>query len=283
MGNVYSLRIQGGKEIHMTEPKNYELLSGITYPDFLKCKFIERQDYWKLTKPLYENFITLHLLVNKEDMYYVINVIDNNTGSPYAPFYNPDLRHNNYVYEEVVKKFNKIMDSLPMFREIKVEEKDKSDMNTEEKVIKIKYHTDIEKLCNIDGKSDWIDLRVAEDTFIPLKEFKLVSLGVSMKLPDGYEAHIVPRSSTFKNFGIIETNSMGVIDNSYCGDDDIWKFPAYCLVAKDTVNGKRGTLLHKNDRICQFRIMKKQPNIVFDEVKKLEDKNRGGFGSTGKK
>lgn len=155
-------------------------------------------------------------------------------------------------------------------------------MIIEEQTIKIKYHVDIDKLCNVEGKSDWIDLRVAEDTFIPLKEFKLVSLGVSMKLPDGYEAHIVPRSSTFKNYGLIQTNHQGVIDNSYSGDNDIWKFPAYCVVAKDTVNGKKGTLLHKNDRICQFRIFKKQPNIVFNEIEKLDSKDRGGFGSTGK-
>lgn len=140
-------------------------------------------------------------------------------------------------------------------------------------VIKIKYHTDkIDKLKYIDGKSDWIDLRAAEDVELKKGEFKLVSLGISMKLPDGYEAHIVPRSSTFKNFKIIQTNHQAVIDNSYCGDNDIWKYPVYAM--EDTV-------IHTNDRICQFRIVENQPKITFEEVDHLDDDTRGGFGSTG--
>ena len=140
--------------------------------------------------------------------------------------------------------------------------------------IKIKYHSDeIEKLRYIDGKSDWIDLRSAEDVELKVGEFKLISLGVSMELPKGYEAHIVPRSSTFKNFGIIQTNHQAVIDESYCGDNDIWRYPVYAL---------RDTAIHKNDRICQFRIEKHQPTIEFEEVEYLEGKERGGFGSTGK-
>ncbi len=139
--------------------------------------------------------------------------------------------------------------------------------------IEIKYHDDeLVKLNYIDGKSDWIDLRSAEDVVLKKGEFKLISLGVSMKLPKGYEAHIVPRSSTFKNFGIIQTNSIGIVDNTYCGDKDIWKYP---------VLATRDTEIHKNDRICQFRIVKNQPMIIFNEVIKLDDTNRGGFGSTG--
>ena len=145
-------------------------------------------------------------------------------------------------------------------------------MNKE--TIKIKYHTnEIEKLRYIDGKSDWIDLRSAEDVELKAGDFKLISLGVSMELPKGYEAHIVPRSSTFKNFGIIQTNHQAVIDESYNGDNDIWKYPVYAL---------RDTIIHKNDRICQFRIMEHQPTIEFEEVKHLEGEERGGFGSTGK-
>ena len=145
-------------------------------------------------------------------------------------------------------------------------------MNKEK--IKIKYHTDeIEKLRYIDGKSDWIDLRSAEDVELKAGDFKLISLGVSMELPKGYEAHIVPRSSTFKNFGIIQTNHQAVIDESYCGDNDIWKYPVYAL---------RDTIIHKNDRICQFRIMEHQPIICFEEVNHLEGVERGGFGVTGK-
>ena len=144
-------------------------------------------------------------------------------------------------------------------------------MNTE--TIKIKYHTDeIEKLRYIDGKSDWIDLRAAEDVELKAGEFKLISLGVSMELPKGYEAHVVPRSSTFKTWGILQTNSMAVIDESYCGDNDMWRMPVYAT---------RDTVIHVNDRIAQFRIIKNQPTICFEEVAHLENKDRGGFGSTG--
>ena len=132
----------------------------------------------------------------------------------------------------------------------------------------------IEKLRYIDGKSDWIDLRAAEDVTLKKGEFRLIPLGVAMELPKGYEAHIVPRSSTFKNFGVIQTNHMGVIDETYCGDGDQWYFPAYAL---------RDTKIHRNDRICQFRIMEHQPEIMFEEVDRLEGKNRGGFGSTGRR
>ena len=143
------------------------------------------------------------------------------------------------------------------------------------KTITIKYFTDkIEKLTYIDGKSDWIDLRAAEDVALKAGEFKLIPLGVAMKLPQGYEAHVVPRSSTFKNFGIIQTNHCGIIDESYCGDNDQWYFPAYAL---------RDTEIHVNDRICQFRIMEHQPTIQFEETEKLTGADRGGIGSTGKR
>ena len=141
--------------------------------------------------------------------------------------------------------------------------------------IKIKYFDDeIEKLRYIDGKSDWIDLRASEDVEFKKGEFKLIPLGIAMELPNGYEAHVVPRSSTFKNFGLIMTNSEGIIDNTYCGDNDMWKFPAIAM---------RDTVVHKNDRICQFRIMRNQPEIIFKEVEHLEGIDRGGFGSTGEK
>lgn len=142
------------------------------------------------------------------------------------------------------------------------------------KEIKIKYFTDkIEKLTYIEGKSDWIDLRAAEDVDLKAGEFKLIPLGVAMELPCGYEAHIVPRSSTFKNFGIIQTNHQGVVDCSYCGDNDQWFMPAYAL---------RDTHIAVNDRVCQFRIMENQPAVRFDEVTALGNDDRGGIGSTGK-
>lgn len=146
----------------------------------------------------------------------------------------------------------------------------------ETKTIKIKYFTDkIDKLERIDGnKSDWIDLRAAQTVELKAGEFKLIPLGVAMQLPEGYEAHIVPRSSTYKNFGIIQTNHQAVIDESYCGDNDQWFYPAYAL---------RDTMILTNDRICQFRIVKKQPPINFEEVTSLDNQDRGGFGSTGTK
>lgn len=141
--------------------------------------------------------------------------------------------------------------------------------------IKIKYFTDkMERLTYIDGKSDWIDLRAAQDVELKAGEFRLIPLGVAMELPQGYEAHVVPRSSTYKNFGIIQTNHMGIIDETYCGDNDQWFFPAYAL---------RETQIHTGDRICQFRIMEHQPAIEFEEVTSLGHEDRGGHGSTGRK
>ena len=141
--------------------------------------------------------------------------------------------------------------------------------------IKIKYFTDqIERLDYIEGKSDWIDMRASEEVTLHAGDFALIPLGVAMELPEGYEAHLVPRSSTFKNWGIIQTNSMGVVDCSYCGDNDMWRMPVYAT---------RDTVIHVGDRIAQFRIMKNQPTIVFEEVSHLGNADRGGFGSTGVK
>ena len=140
--------------------------------------------------------------------------------------------------------------------------------------IKIKYLSDkIERLRYIDGKSDWIDLRAAERVELKKGEFQLIPLGVAMQLPQGFEAHIVPRSSTFKNFGIIQTNHCGIVDESYCGDEDEWKMPVYAT---------RDCRIEANDRIAQFRIMEHQPAIEFEECESLGNPSRGGFGSTGR-
>ena len=140
--------------------------------------------------------------------------------------------------------------------------------------LKIKYHsTEIEKLKYIDGKSDWIDLRAAKRYELKKGDWVLINLGVSIALPEGYEAHVVPRSSTFRTWGLIQTNSCGVIDNTYCGDDDVWMVPM--LATRDTV-------VEINDRVCQFRIMKNQPRIVFEETERLIGESRGGFGTTGR-
>lgn len=142
------------------------------------------------------------------------------------------------------------------------------------KQIKIKYFSEeIERLDYIDGKSDWIDLRASEEVELKKGEFRLIPLGVAMELPEGYEAHILPRSSTFKNFGIIQTNHCGIVDGSYCGDNDMWRMPALAVV---------DTTIHVNDRICQFRIVENQPEICFEEVKQLTGADRGGFGTTGR-
>lgn len=139
--------------------------------------------------------------------------------------------------------------------------------------IQILYHSkEIQKIEKI-SKGDWIDLRAAEEVHLKKGDYKLISLGISMKLPQGYEVHIAPRSSTFKNFGLIQTNGVGIVDGSYCSEKDIYKMPV--LAVRDTV-------VHVNDRICQFRIMKNQPEICFEEVEHLSGEERGGFGSTGK-
>ena len=137
--------------------------------------------------------------------------------------------------------------------------------------IKIKYFTDIDPIKQADG-SDWIDLRSAEDVSLKAGEFKLIPLGVAMQLPKSYEAHVIPRSSTFKKYGIIQTNSTGLIDNLYRGDLDQWMLPVYAL---------RDSEIKKNDRICQFRIVRNQPTIHFETVDTLDSSDRGGFGSTG--
>ncbi len=140
--------------------------------------------------------------------------------------------------------------------------------------IRVKYFSDeIERLRYIDGKSDWIDLRASETVELTAGEYALIPLGVAMELPKGYEAHLVPRSSTFKNYGILQTNSCGIVDGSYCGDEDMWRMPVYAT---------RDTVIHVNDRIAQFRIVENQPPVTFTEVESLNNESRGGFGSTGR-
>ena len=138
--------------------------------------------------------------------------------------------------------------------------------------IKVKYHTDILPL-EMNEKGDWVDLRAAQDMKLWAGYYYYIPLGISVELPEGYEAHVAPRSSTFKNWGIIQTNSVGVIDNSYCGDNDIWMMPVYAT---------RFAEIKKNDRICQFRIVEKQPHLEFETVDHLGNKDRGGFCSTGR-
>lgn len=121
---------------------------------------------------------------------------------------------------------------------------------------------------------EWIDLYTAEDVYLKQFEFKIISLGVSMKMPEGYYAHIVPRSSAFKNFGVLMTNSMGVIENDYSGDGDVWGFPALAM---------RETIIPRGTRLCQFRLFKSAEPVEFVQVEHLDGPDRGGFGSTGTK
>lgn len=138
--------------------------------------------------------------------------------------------------------------------------------------IKVKYHIDILPL-EMNEKGDWVDLRASEDMVLLPGFNYYIPLGISVELPEGYEAHVAPRSSTFKNWGIIQTNSVGIIDNSYCGDNDIWMMPVYAT---------RFTEIKKNDRVCQFRIVEKQPHLEFETVDHLGNDDRGGFGITGR-
>lgn len=137
--------------------------------------------------------------------------------------------------------------------------------------INIKYVKDVIKIEQFKN-GDWIDLRVAEDVRLKSGEYKMIPLGVAMRLPANTEALVIPRSSTFKKYGVLQANSIGLIDESYCGDNDEWHFPVYAT---------REVLIPKNTRICQFRVIEHQPTITFYEVDHLSDKNRGGFGSTG--
>lgn len=167
------------------------------------------------------------------------------------------------------------MKKLKVERNIKGKWKHIGNIVMETPNIKIKYFdNEIDKLKYIGGnKSNWIDLRSAETVYLKKGEFHLIPLGVGMKLPEGYEANIVPRSSTYKNFKILQTNSFAVIDNSYSGDNDQWFYPVIAM---------EDTTINKNDRICQFRINKIQPEIEVEEVEHLDEVDRGGLGSTGK-
>lgn len=143
-------------------------------------------------------------------------------------------------------------------------------MSETAKELKVKINTHGNKLPEVHG--EWIDLYTAEDAELKQLDFKIISLGISMQLPAGYYAEVVPRSSTCKNFGVIMANSMGIIENSYCGDGDVWGFPAVAI---------RNTFIPKDTRICQFRLVKQSKAVEFEQVEKLDNDNRGGFGSTG--
>ena len=147
--------------------------------------------------------------------------------------------------------------------------------------VKIKYFPGAKKLA-INPKGNWIDVYANETVCLTAYQHALIPLGFAMELPQGYEAHLAPRSSTYKNWGIIVANSFGIIDTSYCGDDDEWKLSVLCLEPKDFANGIKVTKINKGDKIAQFRIIESMPKINLISVDSLNNPSRDGFGSTGK-
>ena len=155
--------------------------------------------------------------------------------------------------------------------------------------LRIKYFdgaTELEKIT----KGNWIDVYANKDVFIPLYGYAMIPLGFALELPKGWEGHLAPRSSTFKTWGIMQTNSVGIVDDTYIGDNDQWHFPAQCTMAKTTekvnIEGNKvtvmGTWIRRGDKIGQFRIMESMPEIDFIKVDSLNNEDRGGFCTTGK-
>lgn len=142
--------------------------------------------------------------------------------------------------------------------------------------LRVKYLQDATRMNKI-TKGNWIDVYAYQDIFVPEGGRAMINLGFALELPKGWEGHLAPRSSTFKTWGIIQTNSVGVVDDTYIGDNDIWHMPVYCLQAKD----ENGTWIRKGDKIGQFRIMEVMPEIEFEEVESFGNADRNGFGSTG--
>lgn len=261
----------------MIKPIKYTLKRGVPDKKLLTNGFTKFHASYVLTKPLFMNEgipeVSLNLVVstdnsNRKDL--TVSVVRRN-GEFYSPFYNPEFeRQGNFTYTVVVKTYNKYMGELLKQGIVERTEKIVKDKRLP---IKVKYlNANISPLEFVGGKSDWIDLRVAETVELKKGDFRIIPLGVAMQLPRGYEAIVVPRSSTFKTWGVIQTNGIGVIDETYCGDEDEWKFPAYAT---------RDTVIEENSRICQFRIQRHQPQLNFVEADHLSSKSRGGFGSTG--
>lgn len=145
----------------------------------------------------------------------------------------------------------------------------------------IKYFEGATKLEKVE-KGNWIDVYARKDVFVEHNQRAMIPLGFALELPEGWEGHLAPRSSTFKSWGVIQTNSVGVVDDTYIGNDDEWHMPVYCLTPKDTYGDSEGTWIRQGDKIGQFRIMEVMPPIKFIEVDELTNENRGGFGTSGK-
>ena len=156
--------------------------------------------------------------------------------------------------------------------------------------IPIRYLDGAKELV-INPKGNCIDVYAYEDMFIPYMSYAMINLGFAMQLPKGKIAKLYPRSSTFKTWGLIQTNHTGIIDESYCGNDDIWHLPVQCTMPKQVekvmINGHKvtvaGTWVKKDDKIAQFEIVDAMEMPTFKKVEDLGNYNRGGFGSTGEK
>ncbi len=146
--------------------------------------------------------------------------------------------------------------------------------------LRIKYFEGATKLKKI-SKGNWIDVYANEDVFVPVGERAMIPLGFALELPKGWEGHLAPRSSTFKTWGVIQTNHVGVVDDTYIGDNDQWHMPVFCLQSK--VQVAHGTWIRKGDKIAQFRIMEVMPELELEEVESFGNADRGGFGTTGTK
>lgn len=149
--------------------------------------------------------------------------------------------------------------------------------------MKIRYFEGATKLEKIQ-KGNWIDVYANKDVFVPEGDRAMIPLGFALELPKGWEGHLAPRSSTFKTWGLIQTNHVGVVDDTYVGNDDQWHMPVFCLQGKDIKGGiYKGTWVKKGDKLGQFRVMEVMPEIEFVEVEELTNENRGGFGTTSKR
>lgn len=272
------------KELYMRELLLYK---NVSREMLLKNDFKEvTKNRFSISKSLYKSLIILKIEIDLEEKEAIYDIIDRNSQGSYYSFWNNVNGHNNLVALKVINNFQKYIYSLQdrkilRFKRIEyklISQKGDKEMENEikysekTKEIKIRYfNQDVEKI-SVNSIGDWIDLRASKDMYINQGEYCLIPLGVAMELPEGYEALIAPRSSTFKKWGLLQTNTPGIIDETYCGDDDQWYMSVYAT---------RDILIHKNDRICQFRIIKHQPAIKFEEVDNLNNTNRGGFGSTG--
>ena len=224
------------------------------------------------------------------DKVVLTNVSEENTGIPKS-FLNNIVKNNPQVISGIyLDEEDRICYEIQGFY-FKEEQLFLIEKGEDEKMkMRIKYFDGATKMEKI-AKGNWIDVYSNADIFVPVGERAMIPLGFALELPQGWEGHLAPRSSTFKSWGIIQTNHVGVVDDTYIGDNDQWHMPVYCLTANckvneneiPTVDGRQGVWIRKGDKIGQFRIMEVMPEIEFDEVESFGNADRGGFGTTGVK